>query len=300
MFSYTAYGLGIQSAIQLPALMPGAAKTDIVIRIGSIDPSESETASKEDCVLRANAGEVCFYWDKVGTCLVRGGCEIIVAPDSAVDEQMLPLLILVIPLGMLLHQRGLLILQASAVAVNGGVVAFLGKSGQGKSTTAAALHQLGYPLVTDDLLAIGFAGVAKATVFPSFPQLSLWPESAASLPEAPETLPLVYPNSEKRARRVTDSFQPTPLPLTRIYVLSDGSHKSVELLKPQSAFLEVMKQSYPGKNLLKATGTGAAKFQRGVQLVNSISICRLTRPRSLSTLSDLAKFVEEDIAANID
>lgn len=302
MFSYTAYGLGIQSNIQLPALMPGAATRDVVIRIGSVDRTESEVANKEDYVLRADANEVCFYWNKVGACLVRGGCEIIVDPDSAVDQpdqQILPCLILVIPLAMLLHQRGLLILHASAVAVNGGVVAFLGKSGQGKSTTAAALHQLGYPFVTDDVLAITFDGAGKATVFPSFPQLRLLPESAASLGDNPETLPLLYPNSEKRARSVSDSFQQTRLPLKRIYVLSDGSYRSVEPLKPQSAFLEVMAQSYPGQNLLKATGTGTAKFQRGVQLVNCVSICRLTRLRSLSALSNLAKFVEEDIVHNI-
>ncbi|HBB33923.1 MAG TPA: serine kinase [Cyanobacteria bacterium UBA8803] len=292
MFSYTAYGLGIHSTLPLPALTPGATNQDIVIRKGNVDRTVSETANQEDFVLRADAKEVCFAWDKVGACLVRDGREIVVDIESGVDEQLLPPFIMVIPLAMLLHQRGLLILHASAVVINGGVIAFLGKSGQGKSTTAGALHQLGYPIVTDDVLALDITDTSGVTVFPSFPQLRLWPESAVSLGNAPETLPPVFPNSEKRLRHVTEGFQQTPLPLKQIYVLEYGSNLEIEPLKSQEAFIEVTRQSYPGKELLKATNTAAAKFQLGAKLANSVSVCRLRRPRSLSTLSDLARFVE--------
>lgn len=292
MFSYTAYGLGIHSALPLPALTPGAVSQDIIIRKGSVDRTVSQTANQAEFVLRADAKEICFAWDKVGACLVRDGREIVVDIESGVDEQLLPPFILVVPLAMLLHQRGLLILHASAVAINGGVIAFLGKSGQGKSTTAGVLHQFGYPIVTDDVLALDVRDPQGVIVFPSFPQLRLWPESASSLGNNPETLPQVFPNSEKRLRNVADGFQETPLPLKRIYVLEYGTELEIEPLKPQDAFLEVTRQSYPGQDLLKATDSGAAKFELGVKLANSVSVCRLKRPRSLSALSDLARFVE--------
>ena len=295
MFSYTAYGLGIHSEISLPQLTPRAINQDVTILRGSVDRTKSENADREEFILRANHKEVCFFQQNVGACLVRDGREIIVDVDSVANADFIPPFISVIPLAMLLHQRGLLILHASAIAVNGGVVAFLGKSGQGKSTTAGALHQLGYPIVTDDVLALDVSNPENITVLPSFPNLRLWPESVTSLGHIPENLPQVYPNSQKRFRRVTEGFQETPLPLKKIYVLEYGTRNEIESLTPHQAFLEVTRQSYPGQELLKATGTVATKFQLSTKLANSISVCRLKRPRSLSTLSDLASFIENDV-----
>ncbi len=299
MFSYTAYGLGIHSEISLPHLMPGATAKNIIIQKGSVARSESVGANKDEFVLRANPKEVCFNQQNVGACLAREGNEIIVDVDAGADERFLSPFITVVPLAMLLHQRGLLILHASAIAIDGGVVAFIGKSGQGKSTTAGALHQLGYPIVTDDVLALDLSEPENITVLPSFPNLRLWPESVTSLGHIPENLPQVYPNSEKRFRHVTDSFQQTPLPLKKIYVLEYSTHQEIEPLTPHQAFLEVTRQSYPGKELLQATGTGTAKFILSTKLANSISVCRLKRPRSLSALSDLARFIKNDVTETI-
>jgi hypothetical protein len=296
MFSYTAYGLGIDSELPLPQLTPKTVNLnqDVTILRGSVD-RRSENPNEDEFILRANHKEVCFLQQKVGACLVREGREIIVDVDSIANEEFLSPFISVIPLAMLLHQRGLLILHASAIAINGGVVAFLGKSGQGKSTTAGALHQLGYPIVTDDVLALDLSNLENITVLPSFPNLRLWPESVTSLGHIPENLPQVYPNSQKRFRQVSDGFQQTPLPLKKIYVLEYATEREIEILTPHQAFLEVTRQSYPGQALLKATGTVATKFQLSTKLANSIPVCRLTRPRSLSTLSDLARFIENDI-----
>lgn len=62
----------------------------------------------------------------------------------------------VLPLAAVL--RGLDVLHASAVAVAGRAVAFLGGSGAGKTTLASRIAASGAPLVTDDVLAIEPAG----------------------------------------------------------------------------------------------------------------------------------------------
>lgn len=58
----------------------------------------------------------------------------------------------VLPLACVL--QGVEVLHASAVAVDGGVIALVGGSGQGKSTVAAALIARGAAFVTDDALAV--------------------------------------------------------------------------------------------------------------------------------------------------
>ncbi len=66
----------------------------------------------------------------------------------------------------------ILILHASAVSMEDGVVAFLGRAGEGKSTVAAKLCRAGYPLVTDDVLLIE-AHEGELRAVPSYPGIRL-------------------------------------------------------------------------------------------------------------------------------
>jgi hypothetical protein len=62
----------------------------------------------------------------------------------------------VLPLAAVL--RGMEVLHASAVATAGGVLAFLGRSGAGKTTLAGRLVARGARFVTDDVLAVDVVG----------------------------------------------------------------------------------------------------------------------------------------------
>jgi hypothetical protein len=64
----------------------------------------------------------------------------------------------VLPLAAVL--RGMDILHASAVALGGRAVAFLGSSGAGKTTLAGRILACGARLVTDDVLALDLAGTS--------------------------------------------------------------------------------------------------------------------------------------------
>ncbi|HEY9851348.1 MAG TPA: hypothetical protein V6D28_17900 [Leptolyngbyaceae cyanobacterium] len=298
MYYQTAYGLGIQSELPLPALVSGATTVDVVVKMGKVDRTVSEIASPSNFLLRASQEEACFYCEKVGAFLVKNGREIIVDANLGVDERVLSHFLVGLPLAMLLHQRGLLILHGSAVAINGAVVAFVGRSGAGKSTIAATFHRDNYPIVTDDILAVDINISGNIRVIPSYPQLRLWPETINFLGEVPENLPQVYPKAEKRAKTLNSQFQLTPLPLQGIYVLDRGNDREIEVLKPQAAFLEIARQCYPNFDLLTAIGTSEFKFQQCIKLARRLRVCRLKRPRDLSSLPELTKLVEADILSS--
>ncbi|HYT76930.1 MAG TPA: hypothetical protein VEL79_19405 [Vicinamibacterales bacterium] len=103
---------------------------------------------------------------------------IVVHPVDAHQETLRHLLIdQVLPLA--LSRRGHLVLHASAVHLPGvGAVGFVGATGRGKSTLAAALAHGGAQILTDDCLAIDFRGGAAYAV-PGYPGLRLWPGAAA-------------------------------------------------------------------------------------------------------------------------
>ncbi len=76
-------------------------------------------------------------------------------------HELLPILLGGTVSAMLLGLRGSTVLHASAVSVDGTVMAFAGHSGQGKSTVAALMCLGGAELVTDDLLAIETGPVVR-------------------------------------------------------------------------------------------------------------------------------------------
>lgn len=57
-------------------------------------------------------------------------------------------------LALQLYLRGILVLHASAVELGGEAVAFVGRSGMGKSTMAALMCSAGAKLITDDVLRV--------------------------------------------------------------------------------------------------------------------------------------------------
>lgn len=293
-YSYSAYGLSIHSPLALPELVAGGEAADVIIRLGRVSCPPLETTDSKGW-LKTAGEEVGFFHEEVGAFLVRGGAEILVDPVPGVEEHVLRLFILGMGLGLLLRQRGHLVLHASAVEIEGSATAFLGWKGIGKSTMAAALYERGHGIVTDDVLALDFGGAKSLVVLPAFPQLKLWPEAAAAVGNVPDALPRLGLRLEKRSRRAERRFPQKPLPLKCIYVLATGPAPGIEPLQPRDAFVELVGQSYLVRSL-RSTSAASLHFRQCTQLVNCVSIRLLKTNRSLAALPDLAQMVERDAA----
>ncbi|MBZ5578810.1 MAG: hypothetical protein LAP40_19790 [Acidobacteriia bacterium] len=121
----------------------------------------------------------------------------------------------------ILHLRGTTCLHASAVAVDGGVIAFCGHSGAGKSTLAAALVSRGFPLVSDDVLPLRVSPRGdEVWAGPGLPELRIHPAMANLLGVAAQVAPPLHGQTKVRwqPRRAPSS----PLPLRAIYLLDAG------------------------------------------------------------------------------
>ena len=300
MHSYVAYGLSIQSPLALPELTPGAERelgsgADVIVRFGPVTPLPSSLDSA-GFGFWATSSEACHVLEKVGAFLVRGGREIVIDPAPGVEDRLLRLSLLGPVLGLILHQRGLLVMHASVVGRGDGAVAFLGKNGWGKSTLAAALYAKGYDLVTDDVAAIQI-GPDGASVVPGFPQVKLWPEAATLLGEAPEGLPLLHPRFDKRGWRAARGFSLEPRRLERIYVIAATSTPGIEPVPPREACFELLGHWYGhrfGEGLLQS-GAAALHLRQCAALAARVSMYRLCRSGGSSTLLRLADLVDADL-----
>jgi len=162
-FTYHAYGLCVASDVPLP-LPPGTGTPDLVLRRGEDREIPHERPPGERLAEVARPDHTIFYTLARGTVLRYPGlCDFAGDPEferitvhlhPGADEDLLPVLIsgAVLAVHLMLHHA--LVLHASAVNIGGSAVAFVGSSGMGKSTLAAALGTLGCALVSDDLLRV--------------------------------------------------------------------------------------------------------------------------------------------------
>ena len=295
MFTYIAYGLGLCSDILLPELEACEAPIDLTIRLGKVNLEQLEVVNNGHRFWGAPT-EARHFFEHTGAFLVRDGREIIVDPLPAADERALRLSLLGPALALALMQRGRLVLHASAIAIDGHAIAFMGGHGWGKSTMAAALYQRGHDMVTDDVMAV-YPEAGQVMAIPSFPQFKLWPQAIDVLQTTLEAPPLLLPYSEKRALRITQGFTQVALPLKRLYVLSKRATLGVESLSPCEALNELLRHAYGarfGKQFFQVTDT-ATHFLQCAHLARSIRVCRLTRPPCLAQLCDVAQMVEADL-----
>ena len=312
-FFYTAYGLGVRSALPLPSLSPreGDGPCDVVIRFGALRASASSLL--ERCIpstVRPNLrryhekGRAYLVYEEGITVLIESGRVAVVeaAPDVREDvqedvlEAVLQFYILTDVLPILLHQRGLFLLHGSAVGIGGGGVLFLGGSGWGKSTLVAALYRRGHVLITDDVAALTWNGSDRTNILPAFPRLKLWPEALIALGERPDPLPKLHPEIEKRTQAV-DRFASEGLPVTQIYVLAEGDETAITPLMGQEAFIALTTHSFMLRILAETEGT-VAHFRQCEAVAARTPLFRLTRPRTFAALPDVAQRIEAQVAVH--
>lgn len=291
---YTAYGLSIASDMVLAEFPELGADVPCDVRIHLEARAPFEPLPSGRWALEITPGRIVFRLDLLGVFVLEGGRTIRIRPTPTADMDLVRLYLIGTILALLLHQRGLLALHAGCAALGNHAVAFLGESGQGKSSLVAALQARGHTLVADDVAAVDFTS-GQPLVVPAFPQLKLAPAAAEALGQPVESLALLHLEEEKRGYRPAEGFASEPIPLAAIYLLSYGAELAVEPLRPHEAMIELVRHSYPTRLLQSG---GETHFLHSAQIVRHVPVYRLQRPYALGDLAAHAQFVEEHVAAS--
>lgn len=281
---YQAYNLHIASELPLPKLIETEGKPDVVIRFSKTDDNfEVQHDGGKNC-----RGTI----PGIGRFLIQNGREILVSPEAGVEAERLGLILIGPVLSVILRQRGFLVLHASCVRINDVAVAFMGTSGCGKSTLAAAFYTRGYKVLTDDIMPIKITDRA-AKAFPSYPYFKLFPESLSTLGKDTTKLSSVTSKSLKLSYKFTNSFQEEPINIQRIYVLGKGEEHDIQKIKPQEAFVELVRHTR-AINLMDASESMTEHLHFCSQLIQKVSFYRFVRKPSLTDLPKLVKMVENE------
>jgi hypothetical protein len=314
---YSAFGLRLWADHPIPGLipadLPGEADTRIWFHAGP--PAQALEAREESwycsSFLESGRPAVCV-WKLAGGAYVRwrysDGTEFVINrtgsdvwarwPESSTLEDTATYLLGPI-LGFVLRLRGVTCLHASAVAMGDHAVAFVGPACAGKSTTAAAFGRLGYPILSDDIVALSEVD-EKPHVQPAYPQLRLWPESVALLYGSADALPPLTPNWNKRFLDLTDDgcpFERKLLPLAAVYVLGERSAgaetPAVERVGAPEALLALVANTYV--NYLLDAEARAREFESLGNVVSTVRVRRAVPPAEPANLPWFCNRIVDDV-----
>lgn len=300
---YRAYGLNIRSEFDLPELPTGGNGEDLCIRRGTVTlPAMKATSIKRQGIEALYGGttmEAYLRWPGVGRFLAREGRELIVAmgPVGAKRPRFLNLYILSEALGMILCQRGVFLLHASAVKLGEEVILFAGLPGAGKSTMAAAFVQKGHTALGDDMIAVEFDGDERPLVLPGFPQIKIWPATVEALGYTPADLPRLFYGSRKRVINDSVNFPQAPLPLTHVFILATAEAYNLRRMTDAEALFSLVR-FFPCPSDMLRGGFLQQHFQQCNQLLRRTAAWKLESPKNFKLLSKMIDMIEAGIRQN--
>src|SRR5262245_57475467 len=155
---FTAYGLNIDSEIDLPELrrrVEGA--PDVSIRY-ALSSDDLPGAKRNNPGWQSKENQLLLTIKDVAKYFILEGREIRIERSANSREEDIRVFLLGSVLGALMHQRNILTLHASAIRCSRGAVLFMGPSGYGKSTLAGSMLQRGYSMIADDKTGVVLNG----------------------------------------------------------------------------------------------------------------------------------------------
>ena len=198
-------------------------------------------------------------------------------------------------------------LHASAVCIEGQAIGFLGDSGHGKSTLAAAFTQADYPLLSDDILLIG----EKSGSFlarPGYPMMRLWMNEAKHFIPDPENLEIIQAGYDKRRVPVGGEnygrFYDQLAPLTCVYIpqrhpIGDEAKLiQIEDIPPRDAVIELVRLAYSSR-LSEALGRNAQRLGFFARMAAALPLRRLVYPSDYADLPAVRSAILDDIGAEM-
>jgi hypothetical protein len=282
---YSLFGMRVRSELPLPELFPasGSGEPDVIIRLGAIDepPSPGIVEVVEDGLL--------FAIEEAGRYRVVNGREIVIDPIPGIPDRNVRLYLLGSVFGALLHQRGLLPLHANAVQIDGKAVAFMGESGSGKSTLAAWFHDLGFPIIADDVCVVRFDGGGRALALPGLPRLRLWQEALEATGRDAGDFGRSYVGDDRWNKFDVpisiDTAAASECVLGAVYVLDRGDGFAVRQLHGVEAAEAMFAHTYRGAYVNALKGE-QGHWSTVMRLVQHTPVYHLTRGWGLDRMAD--------------
>ncbi len=274
VYHYCVFNLRISSEVELPALPHSPNGGDVIVHLTASAPHVGPPPGMASSY-HVTPRLATLDFAELGTLVVREGHDIGITLLPGADLAPLQHYLVGLALAVLLYQRGLVVLEASALQAGPGAIMLVGDPASARASLSTALLARGYTLIGDEITAISMSG-PYAQIIPAFPA----PRAPAAA-TAESTTPALRP--------VEEVDQPVPVPLHAIYQLKSGAKQYVSRLPPQAALTEIVRYSYPIRLLQPG---GIDHLRQCSQLVGAVAVYQLTQADDPLALPELAQLID--------
>jgi hypothetical protein len=229
----------------LPTSVNDAGNVDITIQVATGQSPIAKSAGR--FVFQHSAGCSLIRMEDIADFEISGGRQIRVWPAAGATQKDIEIFLFGPAWATLCHQRGILPLHASAIVTGKGITAFAGRSGAGKSTTAALLNSLGYELIADDILPVSFDHNSIPGAWPYLRRLKLHHDLTIKLAFTPGEMVSETLDKERYFVRPKCTGDDKWRRLERLYLLENtvaDSHDAIEHITGADAVRPLVDQTY--------------------------------------------------------
>jgi hypothetical protein len=319
-YVYSVFGLRLRCNLQVPGFvsLPVEPPCDVIVSLGSlpnwlnrsvppdrealyVSPEVGQNGQPSSRAWSAGGGDYFrILYDDGTDCVVdRAGTRIwIWWPTLFTISDIVPYLQGQL-LGFLQRLRGVTCLHACSVLIDGHAIAVAGFPGAGKSSTAAAFLQMGFPVLADDVVPV-FVESGKFMVRPAHPRIWLRPDMVKTLFGSIDALPLFAPSWEKRFLDLNASGPGLPLepkPLAAVYVLSERANEPERPLVTEAAPLDILLRLLCNTymNHLLDPGMRLQEFETLSRLQRNVPVRMVLPHEDVSRISQLCHVIRADL-----
>jgi hypothetical protein len=190
-------------------------------------------------------------------------------------------------------------LHATVVSVDGGAVAFLGDSGHGKSTLAAAFVSAGDRLVTDDLLVLTDTPDGLIA-HPGPPRLKLYPQALRRVLPGARGTTLITATPKLMVPLSNSQVTGAAVPLRALYVLSPPSaaaglsRVTIRRLSQRAACLALLRNTF--NTVIVDTVRLSQQFALAARVAGALPIKTVSYPRLFRDIGAVRDAILADMA----
>lgn len=281
-FTYSGFGLNIQSEIPFPELspVPSVEQAHVNIRFGKVPAApDGFSFSTGRISYTMNDRALLFTVADIGKYYVTGGDTVIIQPESDdIEVRLLRLFVLATGMAGILQQRHLIPMHTAAVLIDGKLTLIGGHSGAGKSTTLAGLMNKQFRIFSDDIVVLADGANSVTHGVASYPMIKLWEQSMVAFDYEDRSFP-VMPGMEKYGLFFHDDFDTNQYPINKMIVLKLSSDQqfSTERLTAGKAFEAVVEHIYK-PSFFNTPEMRILKFKTIMQLLQHTDVYQVSRP----------------------
>lgn len=292
-FFYKVHGLNLASSVEFPGWPQAEASEshDAVIQYGEV-PSVVPDAQEIGGICSGRRGVCLLKYEGLSLILVSEGRAITVSRCQPHQLNALRVILAGTALAALVYQRGGFCLHASSVSMGGYAYLIAGRSGAGKSTSAAALVERGGTVLADDVTRLAITEAGEVYALPGLPGFRLNPDSISVLPAHARRLePGVGPDLKRVA--YPDATQPgRPVPVARICLLkaSQQAKPIAEIVQGIDRFAALRANMFRPR-LAKMVGDAQSQFEACARLAKTTDVRWISRPENGFSLDKICALI---------